>query len=313
MKHIFLYLYKNVKISEVILLFWLFFIVLPPSLLAAEKIGDAGAQDLVQINFPNTDLPAFIQYISEETGKSFIVDRTVKGKITVISPTKVSKEDAYRIFESVLEVHGYTTVSNGGITKIVQSVKARSKNIPTIQGGDRARPRDKVVTQIIPLIYSNPNELKKILTPLISKTSVVIAHDQSGMLIITDVESNIKRLLDIIKTVDVPSVGEELVIIPLKYASVTNVGQSISQLFVQAARKGIRPATIKIIPYERTNSLIVFAPRTQIDKIINLLEQLDSETTEDGGKIHVYYLQHANAEELVKVLTTLPTKKKTSG
>jgi len=270
------------------------------------------SQRYVTIDFNDVDINLFIKYISELTGKNFVIDRSVKGKVTIISPTKISEEDAYRVFESVLEVHGFTTVPTGSIIKIVPAVQARSKSIATIRQGQSVHPEDKVVTQIIPLAHSDPNELKKILAPLVSKTSVVIAHSQSGMLIITDVLSNISRLMEIIKVVDVPSVGEELEIMPLEHASAANVAKSISQLFLRSAKKGVRPATIKIIPYERTNSLIVFAPRTQIKKIRNLLEKLDSEVPRGGGKIHVYYLQNASAEELVKVLTSLPGKQATT-
>jgi general secretion pathway protein D len=275
---------------------------------AGSKTDGKSSQRFVTIDFNDVDINLFIKYISELSGKNFVVDRSVKGKVTIISPTRISEEDAYRVFESVLEVHGYTTVPSGSIIKIVPAVQARSKSIATIMEGEGLSTEDKVVTRIIPLAYSDPNELKKILAPLVSKTSVVIAHPQSGMLIITDVLSNINRLMDIIRVVDVPSVGEELEIIPLEHASASNVAKSISQLFIRSAKKGARPGTIKIIPYERTNSLIVFAPRTQIKKIRSLLERLDSEVPRGGGKIHVYYLQHANAEELVKVLTNLPDK-----
>ncbi|MCI5124917.1 MAG: type II secretion system protein GspD, partial [Candidatus Electrothrix sp. AR5] len=279
----------------------------------AEQLADQNednGQQYVTIDFNDVDINVFVKYISELTGKNFIIDRTVKGKVTVISPTRMTVEDAYRVFESVLEVHGFTTVPSGPVIKIVPSVQARSKSIPTVRAGEKTSSVDKVVTRIIAMKHSDPAEMKKILTPLLSKTSNVIAHSQSGMMILTDVRSNIKRLMEIIKEIDVPSVGEELVIIPLQYASVTDVGRSISQLFVQSARKrGRTTATnIKIIPYERTNSLIVFAPKAQIKKLRSLLEQLDTEAPKGGGKIHVYYLQHANAEELVKVLTSLPTK-----
>jgi len=280
---------------------------LPGALAAADQDGGSSHR-YVTIDFNDVDINLFIKYISELTGKNFVVDRSVKGKVTIISPTRISEDDAYRVFESVLEVHGYTTVPSGSIVKIVPAVQARSKSIATIRQGESVMAEDKVVTQIIPLAHSDPNELKKILAPLVSKTSVVIAHSQSGMLIITDVLSNIKRLLEIIKVVDVPSVGEELVILPLEHASAVNVGKSVSQLFLRSARKGVRPETVKIIPYERTNSLIVFAARSQINKIRDLLSQLDSEVPRGGGKIHVYYLQHANAEELVKVLTNLPSR-----
>ncbi|MCI5158528.1 MAG: type II secretion system protein GspD, partial [Candidatus Electrothrix sp. AUS1_2] len=270
-------------------------------------------QEYVTIDFNDVDISIFIKYISELTGKNFIVDSSVKGKITVISPTRMTKEDAYRVFETVLEVHGFSTVPSGPVIKIVPAVEARSKSIPTVKSGEKPVAEDKVVTRIIPMKYADPDELRKILTPLLSKTSNLIAHSPSGMMILTDVQSNIKRLMEIIKEIDVPSVDEEVVIIPLKYASVTDVGKSVSQLFVQSTRRKTRGSggtseDIKIIPYERTNSLIVFAPKAQIEKLRSLLEELDTEAPRGGGKIHVYYLQHANAEELVKVLTSLPTQ-----
>ncbi len=289
---------------------WLL-LVFPLSVKAQPANPTSGGGQYVTIDFNDVDISVFIKYISELTGKNFIVDRTVKGKVTIISPSQISTQDAYHVFESVLEVHGYTTVPSGSVIKIVPAVQARSKSIETLRQGHGMYPSDKVVTQIIQLVHADPNELKKILAPLVSKTSVMIAHPQSGILILTDVLSNIHRLMEIIRLVDVPSVGEELAIIPLEHASVANVSKSISQLFVRAARKGSKQTIIKIIPYERTNSLIVFAPRSQIQKIRDLMQKLDTEAPKGGGKIHVYYLQHANAEELVKVLTTLPTKQST--
>ncbi len=303
---------KLERLCCILLCLGCFILVLQLPCALAAKPDEAASQRYVTIDFNDVDINLFIKYISELTGRNFVVDRSVKGKVTIISPTRISEEDAYRVFESVLEVHGFTTVPSGAIIKIVPAVQARSKSIPTVRQGEELYPEDKVVTQIIPLAHSDPNELKKILAPLVSKTSVVIAHPQSGMLIITDVLSNINRLMEIIRVVDVPSVGEELVILPLKYASAANVSKSISQLFLRSAKKGTRLQTTKVIPYERTNSLIVFAPRTQITKIRSLLAQLDSEAPRGGGKIHVYYLQNANAEEMVKVLNNLPAQQNTS-
>jgi general secretion pathway protein D len=276
---------------------------------------DKTEQQLVQINFPDIDLGLLINLISQMTGKNFIVDPAVRGKVTIIAPDKISVEDAYRVFESVLEVHGFATVPSGSVIKIVPTMQARSKNIPTVLKGENSRMDDKVVTRIIPIVHSTPEDVKKTIGQLVSRTSVVIAHDQSGLLIITDALSNINRLMEIIKAVDVPTEGEELEIIPLKYASAESIGKSIGQLFVQTAgakrpgTPGAAAQNIKIIPYERSNALIVFAVREQIEKLKSLLAQLDREVTSKGGNIHVYYLQHANAEEMVKVLTSLPTNK----
>ncbi|HHO48928.1 MAG TPA: type II secretion system protein GspD [Desulfobacteraceae bacterium] len=278
----------------------------PVSVGAQETEGPASRY--VTIDFNDVDINLFIKYISELTGKNFIVDRTVKGKVTILSPTRISEEDAYHVFESVLEVHGFTTVPSGSVIKIIPSVQARSKSIETIRDQEALLYEDKVVTQLIPLTHTDPEDVKRLLAPLVSKTSVVIAHTDSGMLIITDFLSNITRLREIIVAVDVPSVGEELVVIPLKYASAENVAKAVSQLFMRTAtpQQRQRVQSIQVLPYEQTNSLIVFASRTDIQKVHDLLAQIDSEAPKGTGKIQVYYLQHANAEEMVKVLTSLP-------
>ncbi len=273
---------------------------------AAQELGDK-SQQYVTIDFNDVDINLFIKYISELTGKNFIIDRTVKGKVTIISPTRISVEDAYHVFESVLEVHGFTTVPSGSVIKIIPSVQARSKSIATIREHEMLYPEDKVVTQLINLKHTNPDDVKKILSPLVSKTSVVIAHTDSGMLIITDVLSNINRLQEIIGAIDVPSVGEELVVLPLEHASADTISKSIMQLFQRTAVKGAkRLQVVKIIPYERTNSLIIFASKVNIQKIKDLVARIDVEMERGTGNIQVYYLQHANSEELIKVLTNLP-------
>lgn len=304
---IFVFAFRTCKSPLLLMLFCLTLAALTVTPITEAKQNGNKEKQYVTIDFNDVDINLFIKYISELTGKNFIVDRTVKGKITVISPTRISEEEAYYVFESVLEVHGFTTVPSGSVTKIVPSVKARSASIATILEQQKLYPEDKVVTQLISLKHSSPEDVKKIIAPLVSKTSVLIAHSDSGMLIITDVFSNIVRLKEIISAIDVPSVDQELVLIPLLYASADTVSKSIAQIFQRTAAKGKQQDTIKIIPYERTNSLIISASKVSIQKIRKLLEQLDTEMQVGTGNIQVYYLQHASAEELVKVLTSLPS------
>lgn len=271
------------------------------------------SQRFVTIDFNDVDIGIFIKYISELTGKNFIVDRSVKGKVTVISPTRIAVDDVYRVFESVLEVHGFTTVPSGSVIKIIPAVQARFRAIATVREHDVDFPNDKVVTQIIELVHVNPDMVRKILAPLVSKTSVLISHSDSGMLIITDVLSNIHRLMEIIRAIDIPSIDEELVILPLAHASATTLAKSISQIFKQVGQKDARRSVVRITPYERSNSLIVFAPKAQISQIRELVGKLDTPVPRGGGNIHVYFLQNANAEEMVNVLANLPEKQVSGG
>ncbi len=265
----------------------------------------------ITIDFDNVDIRLFIKYISELTGKNFVVDKTVQGNVTIVSPTKISEEEAYKVFESVLEVHGFTTVKAGAVIKILPSARARSQNVEMLQMGLSSEPEDKVVTQLVPLKYSSPNELKKVLTPLVSKSSVLIAHTPSGMLIITETLSNIQKLLGIIAVLDVESREDEVAVIPLQNASSTTLAKILGTIFqkTSAAKKGAASGvrrSVKVVPYERVNALVVLAASGEIDRVKTLIALLDTQVQRGEGNIHVFYLQNATAAELAKVLNALP-------
>jgi len=172
--------------------------------------AEAADQRFISIDFNNVDINVFIKFISELTGKNFVVDHRVKGKVTIISPAKISMGEAFKVFESVLEVHGYTTVKAGAITKIVPSPDARTKNIKTLLQKESGSPEDRIVTQLIHLKYAGPDEIKRLFAPLISKSSVILSYPPTSTLIVTDVYSNIKRLLRILKTIDIPGIGHRI-------------------------------------------------------------------------------------------------------
>lgn len=270
----------------------------------------------VTIDFDNVDIAIFIKFISELTGKNFVIDKAVRGKVTIISPTKISVKEAYKVFESVLEVHGYTTVPAGKITKIVPAIRARSKNIETRLHDQLVDTEDKVVTQLIHLRFADPNELKKLFAPLISKNSIIASYPPTRMLIVTDVLSNIKRLTKITNAIDVKGVGEEISVIALEHAGAVVMAKSLNTVFQATAKRakrgGSKTPAIKIVPDERTNVLITLATEDDTQKIRQLIRLLDTETPRGKGDIHVYYLQNADAEDLAKVLTALPSKKTTA-
>lgn len=273
----------------------------------------------VTIDFDNVDITLFIKFISELTGKNFVVDRAVKGTVTVISPTTIGVEEAYRVFESVLEVNGFATVPSGSVIKVVPAVQARGKGVETRLRSEGAGPEDRMVTQVIPLSYANPEELKTLLGPLISQGSVMVAYPPTRTLIVTDMLSNVERLLRIIKEVDLQSIGEEISVIPLQFASAAELAKSLNSVYpgkLQRTQKtGAETQLTKIVADERSNSLVVFASEQDADRIRRLIRLLDREMPKGGGNIHVYYLQNAVAEDLAKVLTALPLKEdaKTKG
>jgi general secretion pathway protein D len=179
------------------------------------------------------------------------------------------------------------------------------------------------------LKYADPEELKRLFTPLVSKNSVVISYPSTNLLIVTDVLSNIDRLLQIIKQIDVAENVAEISVIPIQNATASDVATILDSIF-QGSSSRRAPATrttrrrtpaqaqpdetgpalgeVSIIADERTNSLIIIASAFDTVKVKNLVAILDKEIPRGTGNINVYYLQHANAEELTQVLTALPEK-----
>ncbi len=294
---------------------------------SAEKSAGETLERYVTIDFENVDINILIKYISELTGKNFIIDKAVRGNVTIISPTKISVDEAYKVFESVLEVQGFAAVPAGSIIKIVPSADARSKSIETGFKGEIGEISDKIVTQLIPLKYADPEELKRLFTPLVSKNSVVISYPSTNLLIVTDALSNINRLLQIIKQIDVAENVSEISVIPIENATASEVATILDSIFqgsssrrtpttrttrrrtpAQAQAEDTGPALgeVNIIADERTNSLIIIASAFDTEKVKSLVTILDQEIPRGSGNINVFYLQNANAEELTKVLTSLP-------
>ncbi len=276
----------------------------------SERITIHDGEQYVSIDFTDVDINLFIKFISELTRKNFIVDRRVKGNVTIVSPSKISVKEAYRVFESVLNIHGFAAVTSGDIIKIIPTPEARSQNLDTrlIQGSENAG--DSMVTRIIPLKYADAKEMKRIFTPLISKGSVILAYTDTNMLIVTDTHSNIERLLKIIQTVDIVGIGKKISVIPVENADAVKLVKNLATIFSARSRteKGKQDPDlmVKFVADERSNSVVVLASEIETKQVTRLIQILDQKVPKGEEKVRVYYLEHASAENLAKVLQEIP-------
>jgi len=291
-------------------------------------VDGENTEKLVQLDFDDVELAAVIEAIAKLTNKNFIYDDRVRGRVTIVSPTQVTVEQAYAVFESVLQVKGFSTVPGpGGVIKVVPIREVKESSIETVGEGAPRPNRDHFVTRLIPLRYIDAAEISNTLKPLVSKDAALIAYAPTNTLILTDSASNIRRLLEILGSIDISSYREELAVIPIEYADATTLGDQISEIYgaeVGGLGSNIRRTTrravnrgaeqpnpqlapgirVRILPDSRTNSLIVLAPRQQIQDVRDLVEKLDVRVS-GAGTIHVYYLRHADAEELAQTLSAL--------
>ncbi|TWI77456.1 general secretion pathway protein D [Desulfobotulus alkaliphilus] len=267
-----------------------------------------GENRQVNIDFNDVEISVFIKYISEVTGKNFVIDNRVRGRVTIVSPGAVTVDEAWDIFESVLDVHGFAAMPSGGIYKILTQPDARTKAMHTNFGDAWLTDSDRLITQIIPLQYAEPEELRRLFAPLVSKTSVLLSYASSRMLIVTDVESNIRRILEIVKYIDVRDKGREIRVLTLAHADAAELVGTLEAVFRQTRReegRSVTEDTVKFVADKRTNTLIILASMVDLERVVPLVEKLDSALPKGRGRVHVYYLENAVAEDLAKVLQSM--------
>jgi general secretion pathway protein D len=282
-----------------------------------ELLKPGMADKLISLDFDQVDIKIFIKTIGELTGINFLIDDQIRGTVTLISPTKIRLGDVYEVFESVLQVKGFAAVPAGKIVKIVTRAEASKSNVLIRVGGDPdAIPQnDTVVTQIIPIRYANLSEISRSLTPLLSTGGNLTSYAQSNSIVVTDTSSNIHRIATLIQELDIEGLREDIVLIRLRYGSAVSISEQIKQIMqenaVGSASKVSRAvsngaaAALKILPDERTNSLIVLASPENVEIIRGLVSELDVERPVEASNVHVIYLKHAEAVELEKSLSTI--------
>ena len=283
----------------------------PPACLA--RLAQAQfAHEAITVNFDQADIRFVIKTVSEITGINFIVDDTIAGNVTVLSPTQIRVADLYTFLESILEIKGYAAVPTDEHVKIVPREQANNHNLQIRIGADPDLvPRtDAVVTQIIPLTYADAQELAALLAGRLAAGARLAAYPRTNTLLLTDTSANIHHALTIIRQLDVPGAQEEWTVIPLRYASASVLAKQIFEIMREEPTRPTpgRPreldSRLQIEPDPRTNSLIVIAPAQETRVIRQLVAQLDVERPAGVENVYVVYLRNAQAEEIATALTT---------
>ncbi len=206
---------------------------------AQEKVEDAEkGEGPITMNFQDVDISALVKFISDITGKNFIVDEKVRGKVTIMSPGNITKEEAYLVFLSVLQVKGFTTVPSGAVTKIVSTKEAKSSTIETVLPNEHFSPRDEYITRLIPLKNVDANNMISIIQPLASPDGLLASYSSTNTLIIIDTSAQIERLTKILGQLDVPVTEQGIELIRLNYAFATDIAALIQQILEEPNQSG---------------------------------------------------------------------------
>ncbi len=285
-----------------------------------------GPDIVTNFDFPDADIVEIAKTLGRLTCLNFIYDKDVKGRISVVSNAPITIGEAWKAFLTALEMSNYSIVPSGAYLRITRKREAREKQIKTYSGSF-SPDTDTLITRVLPLKYISAEEAARVFRNFMSPDTRIVNYDQTNTLIITDTGANVKKLVDIIRLLDVEGYDESLEVIRVKNASAQEIAKLIDQLLpgnqpgganpppgVPRFRAGFTARKTKeggvishIIPDDRTNSVIVSANGKGHDQVRMLIQKLDSKVAASAGssRIHVVYLQFADAEQVAQTLNNL--------
>ena len=265
------------------------------------------AQQSWQINLKDADVLTFIQQVAEMTGKSFIIDPKVRGKVNVISPVSLDQQAVYQLFLATLAVHGYTAVENQGVIQIIPSNNVKSSG-GAVDNEQRVIGQE-FVTRVIPITNGSAQELVPILRPLASRYAHLAGVQSANAIIIADHDVNIRRISRIIDSLN-NNEAESIDIIELEHAWVGSIIGLLEKLVPEevtltggeqggAVRR--THSAIRLVADERGNRLILRGDPGAIKRIKQLVTTLDVPTDETSSST-VIFLNNADAKKLSELL-----------
>ena len=278
---------------------------------AGQNVNKQDSQ--ITLNLKDVDIRVLIDTVAEVSGKNFIVDPRVKGKVSVISGAPLQPEQLYDMFLSILEVHNFATVDSGNIIKVLPSNVIKQRPTPTLFGRTQDN-NDAQITQIIQLEHASVQDLVPIVRPLIPPTSHFAPHIPSNSVVITDTTANIQRVLQIINRIDVPDKRANVRVVYLDNAAASDLANTLTQLVASTADPGQAGGSpkVSIQSLDSINALVISAPDDAYTKIRALIGELDIQR-EIKSNVNVIYLKHANAVDLVGVLTDVTSNSSENG
>ena len=269
--------------------------------------GARAAEEPVTLNFVNAEIEAVAAAIGKMTNRNFVIDPRVRGTINIVSARPVPSTAVYGIFLSALRLQGFTAVESGGVTKILPEADAKLHGGPV--GSRGAASGNTLQTQVYTLKYTSAAQLMPVLRPIISPNNTIAVFAGNNSLVITDYGDNLRRIENIIEAVDRPGGGGEPVVVPLRFAAVGDVMQTLSRVLPDSV--AVAPgqaaaidasARLYVAQDARTNSIVVRSENpARVEQVRALVRQLDVQTG-TAANVHVVYLKNAEATRVAQTL-----------
>jgi len=263
------------------------------------------SSDRIALNFKEAEIESVVGAFGNLLNRTFLIDPRVRGKLTLETPQPVSRARAFELLQAALRVQGFAVVDSGALVRVVPEADAKLQS-GSVQVGKAARDGDQVLTQVFRLNYESATNLVPVLRPLITPNNTITAYPSNNSLVVTDYAENLKRIAQIVASLDGPATSE-IEVIQVKHAVAIDVAGAVQRLVDDSARTGQGAQVdagqrIVVAADPRLNTVLLrSASPEKINLARSLIARLDR-PSENPGNIHVVYLRNAEAVKLAQVL-----------
>ncbi len=249
-------------------------------------------------SFQKANISEFINAVGITLNLTIITDPSVKGTVSVRSYNNLNKEQYYQLFLSVLEVHGFSVITESNNTiKVVKNSKTKETVFPIVD--QFGNPDDSLVTWVLPINNIPARELAPILRQMNANYGNVVDFNPSNILIITGRAANVERLVSMVQRID--QIGaKSVVVVPLEHTSAKEMARILTSIYLNKTAKN--SSTMVVVANEQGNQVILSGPSEMLSRMRGLAIQLDAERSDNSGNDRVFYLRYARAENLIEVL-----------
>ena len=279
----------------------------------------------IYLNFENTELANFINYMSELKKINLIPDRSLTGvKVSLTIREPLDTQQAWNVFLTIIEMGGFSIVKRGNVYVVIPKTQKRTQPLPSFINVpiDTLPESDENIRYVTFLQNINVSNITEILSSMLSPESSIIPYPEVNGMIITDKSLNIKSGMKIIRELDQTGLQESVVVMKLKRANATDVkklfdslinkqdtpAQNFARLLGRQAESTLEyfSPTTRIIAEERTNSLILLGNQKSIKKIEDfIVNHVDTELKGTESPLHIYELQYADASQIKDILQSV--------
>jgi len=263
----------------------------------------ADDSEKITLSLDNAEISDLVRWASEVTNKNIILHPNVQGRVTVIAGESMDEKEAYKVFLSVLQVHGLTVVQEGNALKVIPDTQAKESPIPLADSLGQVSGENMVI-QVVRVKNISATNVINLLRPLLPQTGYLAAYPQTNTMIVADRANNIQKLLSIIQRIDqVGTIDIELV--EIVFADAKEIINVVNKLLPQKGGTGDQSTSaLNLAVDERSNSILMTGDPVTRQQIRELIKRLDQPLQREGNT-QVILVQYANANDMVPLLQSI--------